>query len=320
MTQKSIKKYLDRSGYRWFILGNDYQKDSIFINGLYEREKKPVFEHSSYHVLSYLKFRSHLFAVAGYFGQSVLVLREGEVFLFTPEIDSFREFEKFFITSGAVRIQNVSQQWLESFNREATVVLKKSLRVKPRSREEAVYNIQLLSELKGGAFAKMRYVRNRLLFSGCLTFQKVTAVNFKDACWVLDRWYAVQGHKYKKDKQKKERFVLEKFLGFAAREDDFIFEIGYIEKRPLSIWAMHRVPGKKRWGVNYLLKGINRESEGGVHGVSDATYCHCFLKAAEAGIKYLNDGELGEEKGTREHKMRFRPVEFLKSFDLLANQ
>ena len=34
------------------------------------------------------------------------------------------------------------------------------------------------------------------------------------------------------------------------------------------------------------------------------------------GCIKMNDGELGSEIGTREHKLRFKPIAFLKSFDL----
>jgi len=53
-----------------------------------------------------------------------------------------------------------------------------------------------------------------------------------------------------------------------------------------------------------------------MRGVSDATYCYCFEKSQKMGIKYLNDGELGTEIGTREHKLHFKPSTFLKSFDV----
>jgi hypothetical protein len=57
-----------------------------------------------------------------------------------------------------------------------------------------------------------------------------------------------------------------------------------------------------------------------VPGASDATYCHVFLKAHAMRMTRLNDGDLGTERGTRNHKLQFQPVAFLQSFDILIRR
>lgn len=322
MNKQHLETYLSKRHFNWFELGFDFSKDHQFITSLYSQEEKPIFEHSSYHVLSYLKFQSSIFALNHNFGATILVLRKENVFLFTPLVEDFKTFENFTLsfTHGLnlkeLEIQNVSEQWLNTFNEKSSQRFKNWCFIKPRSKEEVVYSVPILCELPGKKYAKLRYARNKLLNSGQLKFKKITRDNLPDALAVLDLWQKVQGFKYSKDKYQKERFVFEIFVGLSLLEKNLIFEIGYVQRRPLSVIALYKNPNKDKWGTLYLVKGINREIDGGVHGVSDATYSYGFLKAQGMGIERLNDGELGEEKGTRTHKLGFGPIEFLKSFDI----
>lgn len=322
---KKLKEIIKNNNLNIFRLGIDYDKDCEFINSLYVKENMPVFEHSPYHVLSYLTFQNKLYAIKGCFGKAIVVSDNNHFWLFTPMVKSFPKFEEFIFSlvsnseTRKVEIKNVSEQWLENFREKASKSLIKKTEVKERSKEEAIYDTDLLCELPGKDFAKLRNKRNKLLNKGTLVLQKVDKNNLNDALFVLKKWSETQGYKYSKNKYEKEVFVLKSFLEISLKDRNLILRTGYINHEPLSICAFHKVKNKPSWGIIYLIKGINRPTDGGLHGVSDATYCYCFFKARQMGIKRLNDGELGSEKGTREHKLRFKPVMFLKSLDLVIS-
>ncbi|MCJ7805298.1 DUF2156 domain-containing protein [Patescibacteria group bacterium] len=318
-----IEGLLSNLELEWFRLGRDFHLDFEFLTNLYSKEKKHIFEHSPYHVLSYLRFKNQLYGISGRFGSLVLVSRKDDKFLFTPRIDDFKSFELFIkaikrsLGVTKIEIRNVSEQWLQSFLVNVSNVAKRGMSVKERSREEAIYDVDLLCELRGKDFAGIRQSRNKLLNSGSIQFKPFTKISLKDGVGVLNKWQKVQGWKYVKERIEKEKYVLARFFDFSRLTKNVLCGVGYYKEVPLSILVMHLVPNGEKSGTIYLLKGINRPSDGGTHGISDATYCYAFLRAKEMGIKYLNDGELGTEEGTRRHKLNFKPIEFLKSYDVL---
>lgn len=294
-------------------LGESFTNDQNFIRDLYASEPSPVFEFSSYHILSYLSFNSELYGIETDFGKSIVVVKNGsQIFLFTPKINNIYNFKSWVKLAGCIKgILNISENWLTKYSK----YLKGDLVI--RSSNEAIYDVQLLNNLHGKEFTKLRNCRNKLLNNNQLLFQKVSSTNFKDAISVLEKWQLSQGGRYQKNKFEKEKYLFLKFLELSKQTGELVFEIGYINKIPLSVCAFHKVEWKKDWGTIYLVKGINRASDGGIHGVSDATYCHVFNIANKWHLKLLNDGELGSEEGTKSHKLGFKPVYFLKSFDIL---
>jgi len=328
MTKGDVEHVLAQIGVRSRELGSDYRRDCQFVAGLYGTEEKPIFEHSGFHVLSHLRFGSVVWGIEGGEGKwkGVAVLREGRVFLFTPAIENHKMFTRFLggfqakLGVPELEIQNVSKQWTALFEKHTVNFFPPSWRysLHPRSKEEVVYDAKLLHELRGKEFEKLRNSKNKLLKRGTLAFRAVRRENLSDALHVLEAWQEEQGYKYAKNRYAKEQYTVERFCELAEQFPDILFEIGYGEGKPLSMCILHRTEQAKQWGVIYLVRGLNRRVEGGMHGVSDATYCHCFDRAYEWGIKFLNDGELGSEYGTREHKLRFKPVEFLQSFDIVV--
>ncbi|OGY12212.1 MAG: hypothetical protein A3A58_00565 [Candidatus Blackburnbacteria bacterium RIFCSPLOWO2_01_FULL_41_27] len=294
------------------------------IDALFAKEPFPIFEHSSYHVLSYLSYESKVFFLAGEFGQTILVLRDDNFFLFSPLVKDDKEFNQFIecffeqFNYKKLLIQNISQFWLDSFVNDPIFSIW-NLEVHPRSKEEVVYDVELLTELKGKEFAKLRNTRNKFL-NKVMHFNAVNSSNLEDVLTVLENWQRYQGFKYSKNRYEKEQFSLRKFAEYFAGLDRFCFEVGYVEEVPLCIVAMHKNNNNVDFGTLYIIKGLNKSEAGGIHGISDAAYCYCFKKAKEMGLKYLNDGELGHEEGTRQHKLRFKPVQFLKSYDVVIGR
>jgi hypothetical protein len=305
-------------------LGHNFRKDKSFIDSLYIHESYPIFEHSIYHILSYLGFENKLFALSGRFGKAVLCVGlNNEIFLFTPVIYKFDHFIKLINKINAhynrqsIRIQNVSENWMHkninSTNRDFFNTIQ-------RSKAEAIYNVNLLNDLPGKHFAKLRQAKNRLLNTGVLKFESVSQKNIGGVITLLKAWQKYQGFKYSKNKYEKEKFALTYLAKLSKNKRDIFFEVGNVNGKLVSFFVMFKSNLKPNWGTIYELKGLNRAIDGGVHGATDATYYHVFQKAKSMGIDFLNDGELGIEEGTKNHKLRFKPVIFLKSFDLLFNK
>lgn len=307
-------------GIKSFKLGNNFVRDRRFIDQLYKREPYPIFEHNVFHILSYLSFHNELFGLEGKFGKAILCLSKNkEAFLFTPVINNFISFTslinalKTSYKQRKICIQNVSQNWV----RKVIPVKNKHLfNIKKRSGAEAIYDVPLLNSLSGKDFAKIRQSRNKLLNHQILTFEKLTPNNLHKALELLNAWQQTQGTKYQKNKYEKQKHTYNKLVELSSKDNSLIFEVGEIANKAVSVVAMFKSRLKPRWGIIYELKGLNNKISGGFHGVSDATYCHVFNIAKSKRIVYLNDGELGSEMGTREHKLRFKPVIFLKSFDV----
>lgn len=296
--------------------------DSLnLVDRLYEKEATPIFEHSPYHVLSYLGFDYDLFFASAEGWESVVGVNAGTVIMFTPRIKTdIKGFVQILIRLRvalpglAIRIQNVSEQWIQDNQKS----LDPSWVVAPRSREEVVYSAPRLTQLSGAHFSNLRNMRNKIFSKGFIIYRPLTPENLKDAFAVLDAWQSSQGYKYTKNKAEKERYVLQKFAAFARLDPSNISaEIGYAQEEPVSVSVMHRCRNFPKWAVLYSVKGLNDPVLGGIKGASDAAYMRCFEKASkEWSVEYINDGELGFEEGTRAHKLRFLPERFLRSYDI----
>jgi len=103
---------------------------------------------------------------------------------------------------------------------------------------------------------------------------------------------------------------------WASQGYNLTLEIASVCGKDLGLLVYFLIPEHPGWGEIYMVKGINRSEDGGVHGVSDACYLHIFDSLKQLNCLYVNDGELGTESGTREHKLRFKPIFYLKSYDL----
>lgn len=292
-----------------------------FINNLYSTEPYPIFEHSLFHIDSYLSFDYEIFTGTSEFCSGIFAFKKNKVVLFTPKVMSvdglfFLKNLSFNLQNMEIQIQNVSNSWIEKIQPKIEMIG----RVVKRSEQEVVYDVNRLVLLEGASYSNLRNARNKLLKNNKLFFKDVDLNNKNDVVRLIKKWNNVQGFKYSKNKEIKEIFVAEKFVSYSRKyPNKVIMKIGYVEGVPLSYFILHKIDNKDDWGILYSCKGINRLSDGGVRGVSDATYYKAFEIAHNMGIKYLNDGELGTEIGTKQHKMKFEPLLFLKSFDVVID-
>lgn len=306
---------------KYFEFGNNFDLEKKFVESLYTNEPFPIFEQNIFHVLSYLSFKNTIYGVSGTFGRTIVCISdEKTVFLFTPVILNYNDFIDFIdflkirFVQSEVKIQNVSEKFIKNV---IEFTGKHYYKVIVRSPEEAVYDVDLLTKLEGKSFSGLRQSKNKLLNNSLLKFENISEVNFDRSIAFLTKWQKYQGFKYFKNKYEKEKALYSKFIYLSQLDHSLIFQIGSVNNADLSIVALIKSCLKKDWGIIYVLKGLNRKEQGGLHGITDATYCYIFGKAKSMGIKYLNDGEMGSEDGTRNHKLRFKPVMFLKSFDLI---
>lgn len=293
------------------------KKNINFIKELYLEEKYPIFEHNFYHIFGYLGFKKELYAINKKNWSSIIFYDKKEVYLFTPVIRNL----KFFISDikkefKYINIINVSKDWLNK-NHIKLESLVRRIDIQTRSKEEAIYDLNLLNELPGSHFAKLRNINKKLLLNEELVFKKIKSEkDLKKAKRLISKWNKVQGFKYIKNKESKEKFLLEKVNHYCKNDKNLRVEMGIVKNKVLSLVIYFISPTHSQWSEIYMIKGINRSEDQGVHGVSDASYLHVFKQLKLMGANYVNDGELGYEEGTRLHKLRFKPIKFLQSFDL----
>lgn len=290
--------------------------DKIFVD-----EPLPVFEHSAYHISSYFLHGRQLYFTNTNDWQGVVGVDDQTIIIFSPIIissDIFLIFLKELVLkfpSYSIRVNNVSDYWIK---KNSEWVNADEYKVVERSKEEVIYNLPPLVELSEDYLSDLGRLKRKLLDSSVLTFCSLTSHTLPDACRVARKWQETQGTKYAKNKLEKELFVLEQFVIFANKFPTEVFSsVGYINDEPVSYQLAFIHTNFTNYAISYSLKGLNREGEGGRAGVSDATYYQVFGEAFKRGAVFLNDGELGVEPGTRRHKLKFRPSQFIKSYDIL---
>lgn len=277
-----------------------------------------LYGHSIIYIVGNLQFKGSTYYFTNPNISAFLVISDHEIQIFSPAIPDnrkwYEEFVQLCLESGlSLKIIHVNEQWPI----RSEIVEDSMWQVTARSQAEAVYDVDLLNKLAGKDFAKLRLVRNKLVDSGMIQFENIETA---EPIWeLLKSWNAVQGSKYSKNKFDQEAFILKTMIEFKKQYSDapVYLKCGRLEEKIISYCLFSILPQDPDYGVIHTLKGINRPEEGGVHGASDATYLYVFKYLREKGVKYINDGELGSEQGTREHKLRFMPVRFNKSYDLL---
>jgi hypothetical protein len=307
-----------------FLFGNDVNRDYLFLSRLLSAEPVPIFEHSVFYVLGSLSHNNALYGVTGAFGHAVCAVSADSVYLFSPAVLDTERLTHLIaslvdVTPGnQLDIRYLTERWVSS---TVPSLGGHGVTVRPRSAAEAVYECSRLVRLDGPDFRNLRARRRKLLDSGRLRFLPLDADRLPDAFSILQCWQATQGQKYQKNRYDREAFTLRRFVELSKRLPIYSsFEVGYCEERPVSIACFYRSERLSSWGAICFIKAINRPEFGGISGASDATYCHVFLKADSLGLTHLNDGELGTENGTRNHKLQFQPVMFLRSFDVVLRR
>lgn len=312
-------KYLNENKLEFIELDCPSKKVITFIKNLYSDEPFPIFEHNHYHILSYLHFQSKILGVNFNNGSTILVIKDNKLIFFTPKSKDIKKLVSEFIslssnlTLSEVCILNLSKYQLTGWQNN---IQELNSNIIPRSKEEVVYDVTKLTNLSGKNFAKLRNTKNKLLIKRKLDFIDIDQGNIEKALGVVDLWDKIQGHKYKNKKVDKEKFVINTLSKFTEGDKNIKVQLVLSGNKALGVIIYFLIPNWHEWGEIYMAKGINRAPEGGMHGVSDALYLKIFEEFNNKGVLWINDGELGSEPGTREHKMRFQPVNLLQSFDI----
>lgn len=296
-------------------------KNSKYVNIVREMFKESVpryYEQEWLHIVVYNSIDKEVFYCNNEFIECFVFFEseKNQLTFFSPLIKNdskFLETYKVIINTNEhlkVKVQSVDLQWIGKntlfLNKLRTVIL-------PRSLNEVIYSTKLLHELYGNDFSKLRATKNK--FRNELSYFEVNDDNVEDVILVLKQWQKVQGSKYEKNKFAKERDLI-KFLSLNKVNDHIEFKVVRYRNNFLGYYILIKPLSSSQNGVIYVLKGLNRTQDGGVHGLTDAVYLEVFRKCFERGIMYINDGDLGSEEGTINHKLRFKPVDRYQYFDL----
>jgi hypothetical protein len=243
-----------------FRLGESISRDCVFCAEFLKADTVPLFEHSTFHILSSLLHENTVYALSGDFERALCVVSTESVYLFSPSIENMNSFSimvgrlSSMFPGQELGIPYVSDDWLISVMPSLAAY---EVIVTTRSQAEAVYECSRLVELDGSRFSKLRAHRRRLLESGKLTFLPLGTDTLADACAVLDRWQSTQGHKYEKNRIRREEFTLGRFACLSPHVPaDSSFEVGYYDAAPISIACFHRAEMRGEFGTIYLVKGI----------------------------------------------------------------
>lgn len=300
---------------------DDYQA-KLIINSIFSVEPFPIYEHNWQHIFSYASFRSKIYLLQYHDFYSISIMKYGKIYLFTPyfqNIESFQYVVEFFKNKkyDLLKILNVSENWINNFN---LYNHKHKIVITHRSQNEALYSVDLLSDLKGKQFTELRQTRNRVLKKQVIFFKKINRANLSDCFYLIDQWHKVQGSKYLKNKVNKEKFTVKRFLNFldsgSLCDSNSFCRVSYFSDKPIGYCLSFIHPSNRNYLICYTVKGINKINEGGFRGTSDSLYLKIVDFCRNNNVKYINDGDLGLEKGTIKHKEKFRPINYLKSFDV----
>jgi len=312
-------KYLKENTLNFFPVDYPTKKVICFVKNLYSDEPFPIFEHNHYHILSYLHFKTKLLGVHFHNGSCILSVDEKNLVFFAPVAKNIEKLiQEFLSLLEYLKIPNSFITHISRYRlmKWQNVFKKFNFSIINRSKKEVVYDVSTLVELAGKDFAKLRNTKNKLLITNKLKFIDITTQNLQIAFDIVDLWNKVQGFKYQKKKDKKEKYVIKILAEIANKDKNLNTKLVFFNNVPLGVIVYFVHPYREDWGEIYMVKCINRASDGGLHGVSDASYLKIFEDFKNSGVKWVNDGDLGVEKGTIEHKLRFKPIRFLQSFDI----
>jgi len=219
-----------------------------------------------------------------------------------------------------MQVSIVSHPWLQEWEPTLLHVFgRNNVAVSYRAENEAVYSIEALTKLEGANFATLRRVKNKIIETNQINFQTLTETTLEHGEGVLKVWHDTQGKIYEgPSRYQKELYALKSFWQNSITDKNIFIRLGYYYDLPVALTVFYINPVLTEWGVNFMIKSKTRKYFQDLpHGIADAAYLDMFKQLHDRNVAFLNDGELGTEEGTRHHKLsRFRPIEFLKSYNI----
>ena len=272
----------------------------------------PVYEHNSFYQLFYVSAHRGFYFIEQSGNVLPLVLSADSAFFCTPRITNWPDFLALcrqLSPTRQIMIRYLSKNQLTEMGPHAADFFHPIT----HSGNEVFYRTELLVNLKGQDFSSLRQTRNRLLKAHALHFEPLDASNLPYAIAVLTDWTNLRGHLYPQKRLEREINLILAIATHPAAKHDCV--IAYHNNRPVGLGLLSPSVNREV-GILHLVKGINQPAHGGTHGVSDSIYLHLAEIAAERGYTELNDGDLGQEAGTIQHKLSLKPIRTTQTYNL----
>ena len=172
-----------------------------------------------------------------------------------------------------------------------------------RSPREVIYDAHKLHALDGRKFQSLRREKRKCL-SQNFEYKKN---NLADAQYVIYAWREKKRIIYEKSRTIRELSL----VSYLANKKTKISTVGFIQyynNHPTGLLIYEKVNGVM---INIICKGLNHINKFS----SSALYFKLFEDSYNKNCRYINDGELGFEKGSVRHKMKYKPILFKTSWD-----
>lgn len=180
-----------------------------------------------------------------------------------------------------------------------------------RSQNEVIYDVGKLVNLKGSDYSKLRN-KSRIISKVGFDFKPLDESNKADVLYVNDIWRKQRGSIYKRDRSLCEKSIIN-FVCNHPNDNDTKGIVQYLNNKPTG-FCIYDV--SRPVFIQFITKGLNDSNEGNKLA-STALYLKVFEIASALGFKFINDGDLGYEAGTVNHKKSFRPIRYYKTYDYM---
>lgn len=298
-------------------------KDFLYKN--FSLIGEPIFEYSYYEVLYYQTYKGPFIFFELENNLISLHIRDKDIHIFASYICNESAISFLVALSKHLGLTNLkldimTEKWVQLWHANLISTFgENNVSVTFRAENEAVYDIEKLTTLEGSDFSTLRRVKAKRVSTNEITFYDMTEDNFEHGVEVLNAWHETQGKLYEgPSRYHKELYALQKFSKHKIIDENIFIRIGYFKDNPVSLTLDYINPVIPTWGVNFMIKSKSKKFYPELpHGVADTAYLDIFDQLGKKGVKYLNDGEIGSEEGTRNHKLqRFKPIDFLKSYNV----
>ena len=177
---------------------------------------------------------------------------------------------------------------------------------------EAVYDVKGNINLTGSHYAKLRNKKRKIQSDNCFETLPLDDTTYEAALAIVELWRNKKSGVYIADRTLAEVGLIR---AIANRETGLQTsgEVLFYAGTPAGLMITDASRDDTLIGV--MTKGINDSHYSGTGLASTYLYFRMFDIANEAGLSKINDGGVGTEQGTVDHKSGFRPT-FTRSYDI----
>lgn len=272
-------------------------------------KQQAVFEQGLNYFFDYISYGYKLLLIKTRCGNILpIVFNSHEIIISYPLIIDWSEME-LLVKLWKSNFKEIHFKYLSEEQAKKSVYLKKfGFKKSIRSSNELFYSTESLTKLSGKDFGKLRHKRNKVLNSKIYSIAGINSKNIRDAEAVIDKWRLEKSHIYKKNRTSKEKNYLKNSINnrFEVIENYLL----YINNSPVGVLSLS-IRNTQNIICITILKGVNSTSV----AASDYLYFFTFNLAKSKNIEIINDGDIGQEEGTKLHKLQFRPIAFRKVYD-----